>query len=207
MDNLKNKNKSISKSNKSNIYNLPISIDGYDCLGPCYPPNTVFYHPLYFATFKTKDYVCPIKKTVNKNGEKILTDYCDPKDANNDYQDFDIFEDIVQIANTPKSFLQQIYNIKTVEDIYRFLNDSIEELPIYTQKRILNCMYLTYYRNENFPKELFCEKVQKVIKNIYDLNIPIEKISNKIFSDKNIDDVFLFLSNKYSGKKKNKKNK
>lgn len=197
MNILKNKNKSISKSNKTNIYNLPISIKGFDCLGPCYPPNTVFYHPLYFKALKTKEYVCPIKRRTDPNGEVIFADKCDPKDVTNDYQDFDIFEDIVQIANTPKSFLQQIYNIKSIEDVFKFLNDPIEELPVYSQKRILNCIYITFNKNENFPKELFSEKIKFVLKSIYKINISVEKISRKIFSDKNIDDVFIYLSKKY----------
>lgn len=201
MNNLKNKNKSISKSKKLNIYDLPISKNGNECLAPCYPPNTLFYHPLSLKSFIFENQnTCPINKTINSDDEVIFAEECDSKDVTNDYKNFNIFEDMVQIANTPKAFLAQIYNIKLVEDVLRFLNDSIDELPIYSQKRILNCMYLTFNKNENFPKELFSEKIKNIIKNIYKLNISVEKIVKKIFVEKNIDDIFIYLFKKYSKK-------
>lgn len=198
MDNKNKKNKSISRNIYKNTYKYPKSIDNHNCLGPCYPPNTVFYHPLYLTPKIFNDYVCPIYKTVNKDNKSVVVDKCYEKDLTTNYKNYELFEDIVQIANTPESFLEQIYNIVSIQDIIRFLNNSIDELPIYTQKRILDSIYSSFITNDDFPKELFSEKVQNVLKNIYNINISVDKINNKIFSNKNIDNIFLYLIKKYS---------
>ena len=195
MHNIKNKNKSISRLNKKNIYNLPKSVNNLDCLGPCYPPNTIYYHPIYFTPQIFNDFTCPITRILDKNKD---IDRCKEEDVSNDYKDFDIFEPIVHIANTPKTFLEQIYNINIIQDVIQFLEDSIDELPIYSQKRLLESIYETYIDNSSFPKELFSEKVHNVFKKIYKINLPIDKISSKLFSDKKYDNLFEYFYNKYS---------
>ncbi len=195
MHNIKNKNKSISRLNKKNIYNLPKSINNLDCLGPCYPPNTIYYHPIYFTPQIFNDYTCPTVRNKDKNQD---IDICKEEDVSNDYKDFDIFEPIVHIANTPKTFLEQIYNINIIQDVTQFLEDSIDELPIYSQKRLLECVYETYLDNPSFPKELFSEKVYNILKKMYKINLSIDKISSKLFSDKKYDNIFEYFYNKYS---------
>lgn len=195
MHNIKNKNKSISRLNKKNVYNFPKSINNRDCLGPCYPPNTIYYHPIYFNPQVYDEVTCPIKRDVNRD---IDIDRCKEEDVTNDYKDFDIFEPIVHIANTPKTFLEQIYNINIIQDVQQFLEDSIDELPIYSQKRLLECIYETYKDNSSFPKELFAEKVENVLKKMYKINLPIDKISSKLYSDKKYDNIFEYFFNKYS---------
>lgn len=199
MHNIKNKNKSISGlSKKKNIYNLPKSINNNDCLAPCYPPNTIYTHPIYFTPVIFNNITCPILEKKNADGDLIRIDICDKDDLNDDYINFDIFEPILHIANTSKSFLEQIYNIFTIQDVNKYLEDSIDELPIYTQKRLLNTIYLVYESNISFPKDLFVEKVHNILKKIYKINLPTEKIYRKIYSDKNIQDIFDYFSYKYS---------
>ncbi len=198
MDNLKKKNKSISRFNKKNTHNLPKSVNNHNCLAPCYPPNTLYYHPIYFLPILYDNYSCPTEKFYNKSEKKTFIDFCKKEDSNDDYKKFDIFEDMIQIANTPLSFLEQIYNINIIQDATQFLNDTIDELPYYSQKRLLNAIYSSFGNNITFPKELFSEKVHNVLKNIYNINLPVDKISKKLFSDKNIDDIFLYFSTKYS---------
>ena len=195
MHNIKNKNKSISRLNKKNIYNLPKSIHNLDCLGPCYPPNTIYYHPIYFTPQVFNDFTCPITRIKDKNKD---IDRCKEEDVSNDYKEFDIFEPIVHIANTPKTFLEQIYNIISIQDVITFLNNSIDEMPIYSQRRLLDCIYSSFIINNNFPKELFSEKIQHILKTIYDIDISVKKIQKKISSNKNINDIFLYFTQKYS---------
>lgn len=198
MDNIKKKNKSISRL--KNINNYSKTINQNKCVGPCYPPNTIFYHPLYLAP-QIKDFIaCPILKTVDKNGKKIAVDECYKDDLTKNYKDFNIFEDPVQIANTPEIFLEQIYNIISIQDVIIFLNNSIDEMPVYSQKRLLDCIYSGFIINNNFPKELFSEKIHYVLKKIYNIDISIEKIQKKIFSNNNIENIFLYFTKKYSNK-------
>ena len=198
MDNIKNKNKSISRLKYKNINNYSKSINENKCVGPCYPPNTIFYHPIYLTPYIKDIISCPIFKTIDKTGKKIDVDECNKEDLTKNYKDFNIFDDPVQIANTPEIFLEQIYNIISIQDVITFLNNSIDEMPIYSQRRLLDCIYSSFIINNNFPKELFSEKIQHILKTIYDIDISVKKIQKKISSNKNINDIFLYFTQKYS---------
>ncbi len=195
MNNLKKKNKSISTSQDFNI-----SQRGLTCIGPCYPPNTVFYHPLYFRVLESADneYVCPIERN-EIEGEVDIVDKCEP--GNNTYnpKTFDIFEDVVQIANTPKLFLKQIYGITNIEECIKYLNDDFDANPVYSQKRIVNAIIQTWIKNPNFPLQLISYKVKYILEKIYKIDVKIEKISKKIsdINDKqNYTDIFDYFLNK-----------
>jgi hypothetical protein len=200
MDNIKIKNKFISRFNNKIVNNYSKSVNNNKCIGPCYPSNTVFYHPIYL-TPQINDYIsCPIFKSIDKTGKKIDVDECNKDDLTKNYKDFNIFDDLVQIANTPEIFLEQIYNIVSLQDVITFLNNSIDEMPIYSQKRVLECIFSSFIIDNNFPKELFFEKIQHVLKKIYNIDISVEKIQKKISSKKNIENIFLYFINKYSKK-------
>jgi hypothetical protein len=186
----------------NNIFDLPISKNNYKCVGPCYPPNTPFYHNLYLsAIIDEKNYICPIKRTFDKEHNKeIIYDKCNADDVTPNYENFDIFDDSVQIANTNLSFLSQIYKIDNINNAIEFISESLDILPIYSQKRILNCIYYIWINNDNFPQELFSKKVKNVLKEIYKLDIKLDIIKKKIISIKNkekYNDIFLYFYNKY----------
>ena len=96
MNKLKNKNKSISKK-ELNQENKKISetsfkqiksVNGYNCIGPCYPANVVFYNPLNLIAIKSKLQSCPIKKReiINDKKKKIIyNDRCQENDINYNY--------------------------------------------------------------------------------------------------------------------------
>ncbi len=197
MNNLKKKNKSISTYN-SNEYNK--SENKFTCIGPCYPPNIIYYHPLYFdGIINYDDHTCPIK-TAEFEGKKINHDFCDPKQNTYNPKTFDIFEDVVQIANTPKLFLEQIYKIDDLEDCVKYLNDDFDNIPVYSQKRIINAIVLTWGKNINFPLNLIAHKVKIILEKIFDINLSVEKISKKISNIKdkqNYNDIFNYFL-KYS---------
>ncbi len=213
MDNIKNKNKSISNqsNNKSNNkYTLSKTIDNKQCIGPCYPPHTLFYNPIYLVPYRgeeDKDYLCPTFKFYNKFTESYQGfDYCNPEDVNENYKNFDIFDDVLRIASTDELFLHQIYDINNIFSATQFINDSIEIMPVYTQKRILNCIFNVWCNDINFPYAIFSEKVSYVLKSIYNINLDPEKIKNKIIKTKKqkYSDIFNYLIKKYSDNKTKK---
>lgn len=183
MNKLKNKNKSISKIDDNNDEQKKISekslkqiksIKGYDCIGPCYPANTVFYNPLTLIGIKSKLPSCPIKKreiNFDNNKKKIIyADICNPNDVNNEYLTFDIFIDSIKLASNDDIFLNQIYDIKNISDVVYFLSNSIDTFPIYSQRRILNAIFNIYYKYVEFPKKLFSTKLLFILENIYKIN-------------------------------------
>jgi hypothetical protein len=195
-----NKNNSF---NSKNYFSLPKSISGRQCIGPCYPAETLFYHPMYLRAFKNeKDPTCPVIRYYDeKEKEYERIDKCKPEDITKQYEKFEIFEDVFQIAINDELFLSQIYNINNLNSATEYLNETLEILPVFTQKRLLNAIYTVWSDNKNFPVQIFCERAQYVLKEIYKIDVPIEKIKNKIIDSKKYNDIFLYFDKKYSKKK------
>ena len=210
-NNLKKNNKTIV--NEHNFSNI-ITSNGYNCIGPCYPANTVYYNPFTLTAIKAQFPTCPIKKEeIDIEGEKvkIFADKCNISDINEEYMNFDIFDDTVQIANSSDNFLKQIYEIYNISDVVIFLNDSIDIMPIYSQKRILESIFDVYYKYIEFPKQFFSDKINKVLVEIYNINKisskDIIKELNKISLDSSSDiqDIYTHLIKKFSKSEKNTK--
>lgn len=167
------------KSNKEYKFKNIKTDNGYECIGPCYPANTIYYNPLTLTPIKSAFPTCPIN---NKETKKhIFADKCNILDVNDEYLYFDIFDDSVQIANSSDNFLKQIYNINNIADVVYYLNNSIDEIPIFSQKRILKAIFEVYYKYVEFPKLFFSDRILKILNEIYLID---DKISNKqVMSD------------------------
>lgn len=199
-----NNDKANNDNNKKNKEFRKIkTINGNNCIGPCYPPNTIYYNPTSLVALKSKFPTCPInaKKNISDNGDNIIyAERCDKSNINDDYLDFDIFDDFFQIADSSNNFLIQIYEINNIVDCINFLNNSLDIMPIFSQKRLLCAIFDVYYKYIEFPKLFFSSKVLKIITEIYKL----KKISssdivndlNKIKSNKQ--DIFIYFEEKYS---------
>lgn len=181
--NEKNKKKTYAINNNSN--DKIKSIEGYNCVGPCYPPNTYYYNPLDLSLISNPYTSCPIEPidVVDSNGKivKKKSDKCDDTMANKGNLYFDVFSDYIQISTSADNFLSQIYNLNNISDVVHFLSDSIDTLPIYSQRRLLGAIFEVYYKYVEFPKLLFCKKLLIILKNIYKMNdLDENKIKNKL---------------------------
>lgn len=161
------------------------SIEGHECIGPCYPANTYYYNSSNLALISNPYPSCPIKEQqiVNPDGSmyKKLSAECDEKDINKGELYFDIFNDNIQIATSPSNFLSEIYGLSSITDIVRFLTNELDNLPIYSQRRLLEAIYSAYYKYIEFPKLLFVKKLLYILKNIYKItNINEDKIIHKL---------------------------
>lgn len=161
------------------------SIEGYECIGPCYPPNTFFYNPSNLQLVMNPYPSCPIKekKIINPDGSvlKKISAKCKEEDINKGHLYFDVFSDSTQIATTPYNFLTDIYNLTNITDVVRFLSNDFDVLPIYSKRRLLDAIYSAYYRYVEFPKLLFAKKLLFVLENIYKItNLDEDKIILKL---------------------------
>lgn len=179
MDNFNNKNYFIENKNSYKKSKQLKSVNGINCIGPCYPANTVIYHPTELNGTISDKSTCPIKID-NKNTNKQYVDMCDVKDINNDYLTFDIFDNSINIASTDDIFLYQIYDIKNISDVVYFFSYSIDTLPIYTQRRLLKSIFNIYYKYIEFPKKIFIQKLIYILKNIYKIDINEKNAINNL---------------------------
>jgi hypothetical protein len=183
----------VKEINNKNIIEYPEG-NKYKCIGPCYPANMLYYHPLTLQAIKSKSISCPIKQ--QKIGNKIkIKDKC-TLNPDYDFSNYDMFADIVQIATSDKLFLEQIYNIKNIYDVELFINNNIKQLPLLSQKRILNSIYKVYRDNDAFPNEDFIKLIKNIIYDVFNIKIKSKNILSKIMNNKYNDyhnDLFIFL--------------
>ena len=161
------------------------SVDGDECIGPCYPANTYYYNPsnlgLVFNNFPS----CPIKEQIIINPDnttyKKISAKCNNEDINKGELIFDIFGDSMQIASSSINFLSEIYDLNNIADIVRFLTNDYDNFPIYSQRRLLEAIYSSYYNFIEFPKLLFSKKLLLILKYIYKItNLNEDKILSKL---------------------------
>jgi hypothetical protein len=190
---LNNKSSKLNNKKSSKIR----SIEDYECIGPCYPPNTFYYNPSNLGLIINPYPSCPIKQhsvlDINGITHQKISDKCFDEDINKGYLYFDIFSDSVQISTSSDNFLSEIYNLNNISEIVHFLSNSIDTIPIYSQKRILKAIYEVYYKFIEFPKLLFSKKILNILENIYKINnLDNNKIIKKLnnLKDNNLKDNF-----------------
>jgi hypothetical protein len=172
-----------------------------ECISKCYPKNELFYgimdgYPLIFNKEK-----CSI---LSKTKEGEVTKDCK---SNNFTENIDENDNLLNILiNNSYSYLNNVYNLKTYDDILNFLEINIKELPLLTQKRILNCIYCAYINYSEFPNKKYVFKVKNILNLIFNLKINSKKIYNKIIKLKNNNkykennDIFQYLYFKFNNK-------
>lgn len=192
-----NKKYTINNTNTNTNTNKILSLENYECIGPCYPANTYYYNPSNLSLINNTFPSCPIKEQqiINPYGSvnKKYSSKCKDEDINKGHLYFDIFSDTIQIATSPNNFLAEIYNINTISDTVRFLSNEFDNLPIYSQRRLLGAIYSTYYKYNEFPKLLFVKKLLYILKNIYKItNLNEDKIIDKLNNSDSTNTVDLY---------------
>jgi hypothetical protein len=142
----------------------------------------LYYHPLTFQAIKSNNDSCPIEKQKINNKIKIK-DKC-VVDKNYDFDRYDMFTDVIQVALSDDSFLRQIYNFKNITDVDFFLENDIKELPTLSQIRILNSIYKVYKDNDLFPNKNYLIIVKKILKTYYNVHIKTNDILKTIIHNK-----------------------
>jgi hypothetical protein len=171
-----------------------------ECISKCYTKNTLFYNKTdNFPVILDKD-KCSILSEFNDNS--IKTKECKTNNFVDNIDENDNFINI--LINNSYSYLNNIYDLKTYDDILSFLETNIKELPLLTQKRILNCIYCAYINYSEFPNKKYIFKVKNILNLIFNLKIHSNKIYNKIIKLKNNNkykennDIFQYLYSKFN---------
>ena len=180
-NNTKSNQKRIINSKSTENIEFPNGLN-YKCIGPCYPADMLYYNPLSLQAIKNKYSTCPIYP--QKIGNKLkIKDKC-VLNKNYDYDSYDMFSDVVQVATSDNVFLEQIYNIKTIYEVELFLENNINQLPNLSKKRMINSIYRVYRDNDLFPNNNFISQVKFLLKFYYNIDMKSTKIINKIMDNK-----------------------
>ena len=170
-----------------------------ECISKCYPKNTLFYDTLSNYPYILDNDKCSLLPTNNINIKDCKT--------NNFVNNINEDENLLTILiNNSYSYLNNIYNLKTYDDVLNFLELNIKELPFLSQKRILNCIYCAYINYSEFPNKKYIFKIKNILNLIFNLKINSKKIYNKIIKLKNNNkykqnnDIFQYLYSKFNNK-------
>jgi hypothetical protein len=177
-------NSKINKNDKKTKY--PISVKGYQCIGPCYPTNTHIRHPITLNDLYDDKYnICPTDGYVkfdSKTGKShiVFSDHCYvptiAKETDSKYIDEKTKEMIV----TPKFnfssdfFIKIYYNIKNLEDLLSWL-DKHDKDPYRTKERVFNNGMIVYSEGMNiidnrlvkFVDQIMVKNLSKIIRHVH----------------------------------------
>ena len=166
-----------------------------NCIGPCYPANTLFYNPVTMRAIKNNYTSCPIYPTNNLD---LVSTKCSNNNIDENYKTYQLFDNSYKVANSPHMFLKQIYELHNFNEIEDFLKVLIFTKPLYTQKRILEAIFETYRTLNEFPTNNFINSMFN-IKECFSKNITKEKLKKRILkvkNDYNVSDLFNYLEHK-----------
>ena len=130
----------------------PKSRSGYQCVGPCYPGNTIVLHPstlqyvdVYDQGHGPDKMVCPIVPTWDEKYKITrLVDQCKDEDvANLDWENVGIESFIPQMHFNPENFLRLFYKINTMGEAIEWVQNN-RNLPDATILRIIECAIFTF---------------------------------------------------------------
>lgn len=174
---------------------MKIGVNGKQCIGPCYPKNTLFMHPLTLNNYKLEYDACPTEKWINNMGKTIEVDKCIGADDLTQYTEEERILDYVLpvLGITCEKYMKICYNITSFENILDIVTNGNE--PYYTNMRLLNCGWSIYgLQMDVFNEQLinFYIKVVKTkwIKYIYPHIAKYISVNGKeIFFGQNDDDI------------------
>lgn len=171
----------------------PVSLSGKQCIGPCYKPGSVFFHPS--TATESGPYitpVCPTRKYVYKDpyspgkGHTInVLDACSRPTVNSvtDIANTDTFS-IPYMDFSGENFVKFYYGIKSFDDMLDWLEKN-KSMPYRNKERIFDKGMFAYGTNINIIDHRFVQH----IKYVFEHNLPlIYKYTRKYihYKDNNI---------------------
>jgi len=177
-----------------NIKSYPKSINGMQCVGPCYKKNTKILHPIYLnvVTNNEKNFFCPIvEKKEIINGKKISTyvDECNEINYNKKNINIDSKFELLfpYIDFNPTIFLNLFYNINNFGEMIEWIYNN-KYLPLDNKERIFNLGLDSFIKNIEMIELID----NRVIDFLYELFMDkyLNKIVLPIFTYITIDDKY-----------------
>ncbi len=156
----------------------PISINGKQCIGPCYFADTISHHPIELEEISFDKNYCPVDKFVQTiNGKNSISniDICDFPTVGQG-QIIDDHDLLFPITNFDSEFFIKIYyKLNSLEDVINWL-DTNKISPITTRIRVFDNGIATYgddlgifdHRLVQFVNELMVKNLKKFYAKLHD---------------------------------------
>lgn len=160
-----------SPLSESSTGKYPRSKNNFQCLGPCYNPNTSIVHPLTLEYVTDKYYpFCPVREWEfqdRETGKTIVrtTDLCYQPTESKDLsgKEFELNILTPSIDFNEEQFLKIFYNIHSFEDAVNWI-DTKKYTPLLTRLRIMDCAWRAYGKEVNIIDHRVVEFYLELIK-------------------------------------------
>lgn len=152
---------------------LPKSINGHQCVGPCYHTGTAFKHPIYMTNIQKDEPVCPTSLYTDDKGRSQITDICSkPTHDETSKSELGLLALSPNIEFNHEHFLKIYYDIYTLEDAINVIENNY--YPRKTNNRILNVSLSVYGKDItildqkmiDYIKRFMCDNISFIYKKI-----------------------------------------
>lgn len=170
-----------SKNKKTMKDNYPISVNGQQCIGPCYHSNTRIIHPLTLDEIRGVDRnFCPVNTFVftdpnTKKSTLSIIDKCMVPTARETQMDEILRDNVIapQFHFSSDYFVKVYYKITNLEDLLNWL-DGHRTDPFKTKERVFNNSMAVYgdqlnivdHRLIHFINDLMMENLPKLYRHL-----------------------------------------
>lgn len=165
------------------------------CLDKCYPSNSSIFHPLTMEHITEPHSFCPTHPW-KKSGKPVLTDECqiDSKNIIKTKTKEDVINPTFHFDSN--FFLQSIYGINSYDSGMKYLDRTIEYIPIKNNLRVVDCLIEIYHKSDDIIQETLINFYDYIIKKLWVFKI-YRTLNKYIFVDK---DKIYFKSNEIKQK-------
>lgn len=182
----------------------PKSIDGNQCISPCFPVGFLSSHPITLSAITNKEYpYCHIQPIIvdAKLNKKVEYNICAKPSSNEEIKNYNT-KLIIPISDMDSGiFLRSFYNIHTFEDGINWIINN-DNKPIMTRLRIFDNIFV-YGKDIDIIDIRIITFIIEVIKKLWIKDIYKELYKyisinkkNEIFIEKNDDDINENINNK-----------
>jgi len=168
------------------ILKHPVSQKKFQCISPCFYPNTLTLHPVELIYVSENKPFCAVNEYVEKDeatGTKIIryTDLCYNPTHKKDTPNVELNSLYPYINFNPEYFLKTEYKIYSFDD---FVNWYVtNKTAILTVERVLNCLWEVCGKDVDVLNEKIADIYLELIKKVWIYDI-YEKLHLFISKDK-----------------------
>lgn len=143
----------------------PVSKNNYQCIGPCYPPDSFIIHPVTLNDDIRTYSVCPIHPTVvtDSSGTRVeLYDFCSVPTAKAPTVGTSQQAALPTFKFDPMFFLKMYYNIGSLEEGFEWIGTNTD-LPYKTKERVFNQLIVLYGNNLSLADHRLINHVHNIM--------------------------------------------
>lgn len=171
--------------NLNKINKFPIGSHKQQCIGPCFPANTILINPLTLVMGSANNPACSVLPW-NDNGQIEHFDKCDNPIDKKQAKEFSLNYVVPVVHFSCEYFLKTYYDIFSFEEAMDWLSNNND--PINTKLRVMDCSWKLFGSKIDIIDDQIIQFYSQVFKRVW-----INKIYQKMYKYIYVDDKDIYL--------------